>query len=350
VSLSATATAASGGAALTSVVVSVSVDNGSTWATVSSDAHPSSPSDTESLSYTFGSVGGALIRATVTDSAGRTGSSEQPVAVAKASQPAVSISPSSLTLTAGQGAVFIASGGATGNYTWGGSASGAGLAKAVTFPTPGTYPVTVADSGNANYNPSPAASATVSVLAPFFTLSAAASAGGTVAGGGSYPPNAQATAVAAAAPGNTFTGWSGDVTQGSPTVSVLMNANKSIMAHFAPLLAQSISFVPPATVTTRTPAFALSVSASSGLPVSLALNSGPVSLAGIVVTPSGAKGDVALTATQPGNAQYLPAQPVVITFPVGNPPPGVFLSDDSAATRRSDKATRASTYMSVPAH
>ncbi len=349
VPLSATAAAAPGGAALASVVTTVSADNGGTWATVALNAHPSSPSDTESLSYAFATAGAALLRSTVTDAAGRSASATQAVSVARASQPTVSISPTALSLIAGQGATFTASGGATGAYAWGGSASGSGPASAVTFPTQGTYSVTVLDAGNANYNPSPAASAVVSVAAPFFTLSAAASAGGTVAGGGSYPPNAQATAVAAASPGNAFAGWTGDVTLGGATISVLMNANKSIMAHFAPLQAQTISYVPPQAVTTRTPPFALLVSASSGLPVSLALNSGPVSLAGNVVTTSGATGGVSLTATQPGNAQYLPAPPLVITFPVGNPPPGVLLSDDGATTRRSDKATRATTYVSVPA-
>ena len=69
-----------------------------------------------------------------------------------------------------------------------------------------------------------------------------------------------------------------------------------------------------------------------------------------MITPSGATGEVTLTATQPGNAQYLPAEPVVITFAVGPPPPGVHLSDDSAATKKSDKDTRATSYMSDGAH
>jgi List-Bact-rpt repeat protein len=348
--ISAAATMSSGGNLLASVAISASADNGSTWATLSTNPHPSSPSDTENISYAFASAGSALIRATVTDTAGLSGSSEQPVSVGRASQPAVAISPTSAAVTAGQSVAFTASGGATGNYAWGGLASGAGAAQTVAFPSPGTFAVTVADSGNSNYNPSPAASATVTVQPAYFTLSATASAGGTVAGGGSYPPNAQATAVATAGSGNVFTGWTGDVAADSPTVSVLMNSNKSIMAHFTALLAQTISFVPPGTVTTRTPAFTLSVTASSGLPVTLALDSGPVALAGNVVTPSGTTGEVTLTATQAGNTQYLSAQPVVITFSVGIPPAGVLLTDDSAATKRSDKSTRTTSYTSVPEH
>jgi len=118
-----------------------------------------------------------------------------------------------------------------------------------------------------------------------------------------------------------------------------MNANKSVMAHFSALLSQSITFVPPGSVSIRTPPFTLLVSSSSGLPVSLALDAGPVALAGFVVTPSGMPGQVTLTATQTGNDQYLPAQPVVVSFAVGPAPPGVLLADDSSATKKSDKAT-----------
>jgi uncharacterized repeat protein (TIGR02543 family) len=210
--------------------------------------------------------------------------------------------------------------------------------------------VTVLDQGNANFNPSPSASAAVSVQNPFYTLSVSASGAGTVSGGGSYPPNAEATAYAIPGAGNAFAGWTGDATAATPTVSILMSANRSLMAHFSPLLAQTISYAPPGAISTRTPAFALAVTASSGLPVSLALDSGPATLAGNVVTPSGSTGEVTVTATQPGNAQYLPAQPVIITFAIGPPPPGVILTDDSAATKKSDKDTRATSFTSDGAH
>jgi hypothetical protein len=350
VAVAASASMPAGGHPLASVVISVSANNGGTWSTVSSDTNPSSPSDSENVSYAFGSAESALLRATATDTAGLTGSSTQAVTVLKASQSAVAIAPAAPAITAGQSVAFTASGGATGNYAWGGSASGGGPAQTVTFASPGTFAVSVVDTGDANHNPSPAASATVTVQAPFFTLSAMASAGGTVSGGGSYPPNATATAVATAGSGNGFAGWSGDVTASTPTVSVLMSSNKSIMASFTPLLTQTISFVPPGTVTTRTPAFAISVSASSGLPVALSLTSGPVALAGNMVTPLGAAGEATLKATQPGNAQYLPAQPVVISFPVGLPPAGVFMTDDSSKTKKSDKATRTTSYISLPAN
>jgi hypothetical protein len=270
--------------------------------------------------------------------------------VAKAAQRAVALSPAVAAISTGQAVTFTATGGATGNYAWGGSASGNGAAQTVAFPIPGGFAVTVVDSGDANYNPSPTASAAVTVQAAFYTLSAMATTGGSVAGGGSYPPNAEATAVATPGSGNAFMGWTGDVTSASQTLSVLMSSNRSIVAHFSPLLSQVISFVQPQTVTTHAPAFSISASASSGLPVLLTLNSGPVSLAGNVATPTGTTGEVAMTATQSGNAQYLPAQPVVIAFAVGLPPSGVLLEDDSSGTKRSDKTTRTTSYTSGPAH
>jgi len=350
VGVGATATEPAGGNPLASVVLEVSGDNGRSWGVIASNGHPSSPSDSEEATYAFPAAGTAMIRAIATDTAGLTATSTQAVAVARAGQGTVAITPAAATLAAGQSVLFSASGGSTGNYAWGGSASGTGPAQAVTFPAPGSYTVTAADTGDANYNPSQPASAIVSVQTPFYTLSVSASGGGTVSGGGSYPPNSQATAAAAAGDGNAFAGWTGDVTAMTPSISVLMSANRSVTAHFTPLLAQSISFVAPGPVSTRTPAFALSVTSSSGLPVSLALDSGPVSLAGNVVTPSGIPGEVALTATQPGNAQYLPARPVVIAFPIGPPPPGVILRDDSAATKKSDKATRATSFTSDGGH
>ena len=65
--------------------------------------------------------------------------------------------------------------------------------------------------------------------------------------------------------------------------------------------------------------FAISAAASSGLPVSVAVASGPASLAGSTVTLTGL-GTVTLTATQAGNANYLPAS-VSRSFAV-NPIPG----------------------------
>lgn len=346
--IGAAASAAPGGNPLASVAIDVSMDNGSTWVRIDSDTSPSNPADSENASYAFGAAGTATIRATATDAAGLVGSAQATLPVGKASQPAVSITPPSAAITAGQSVAFAASGGATGNYVYGGAASGPGPSQTVAFPAPGAYAVTVFDAGNADYNPSAPASASVSVRAPFYTLSVSASAGGSASGGGSYPPGAQATASAAAGPGMAFAGWTGDATGSAPAVTVLMDSNKSLMAHFAALLPQTISFAPPGPVTTRSLPFPLVATASSGLPVSFALDSGPVALDRGVVTVSGSPGEVTVTATQPGNAAYLAAQPVVVSFAIGPPPPGVVLADDSASTKRSDKETRTTFFRCGP--
>src|ERR1019366_8805435 len=348
--LGAAASSPPNGNPLASVVMDASVDNGGTWTRIDSNSSPSNPADTESVPYAFGAAGTAIIRATATDTAGLSGSAEATVQVGKASQGAVAITPSSAIITAGQSVGFVASGGATGNYSYGGAASGTGPSQTVTFPAPGTYAVTVLDTGNASYNPSATASASIVVQAAFFTLGVSASAGGSASGGGSYPPNAQATASAAADPGYAFAGWTGDATGNAPALPVIMSSNKSVMAHFTALLPQTISFGPPGTVTTRSLPFALLAAASSGLPVSLALDSGPVSLSAAVATPTGSAGEVTVTATQAGNAAYLPGQPVAISFAIGQPPSGVLLTDASASTRRTDRTTRTTSFRCGPAY
>ena len=320
--ISARAAEAAGGTLLTKVVLDQSSDGGITWVTILTDTHPSNPTDTESTSYAFASTGSSILRATVNDQVGSLVRATQTVAVGKASQAPVTISPASAGVTAGQSIAFTALGGSTGNYTWGGAASGSGAAQTVAFPSAGNVTVTVNDSGNANYLPSPPATATITVQPPFNVLTLSASGEGTVAGGGSYPPGAEASAVATADPGNAFTGWTGDASGTSPSMSILMDANKAVTANFAPLLAQTISLMPPAGISTRSPAFAVVATATSGLPVTLSLNSGPATLGGNMVSPTGAQGEVTLTGTQPGNAQYLPAPPVVIAFPIGPLPWG----------------------------
>ena len=225
---------------------------------------------------------------------------------------------------------------------------GSGPAQSASFPSPGAYSVSVVDSGSADYNPSPPATATVAVQAAFFVLSVAANSGGTVSGGGPYPPNAEATAMATPGPGQVFTGWTGDATGSSPALSILMDSSKSVTANFGPMLAQTISFAAPGTVTTRSPPIVLLATASSGLPVAIALDSGPAALAGGVLTPSGVAGQVTLKATQPGDTEYLPAPPVTISFPIGSPPPGVLLTQTSPVTKRTDRYTRNTSFTSGP--
>jgi pectate lyase len=67
-----------------------------------------------------------------------------------------------------------------------------------------------------------------------YILSTAASptSGGAVTGAGTYTAGTVVTLTATPATGYTFTGWSGAVTGTSPSVSVTMDANKSVTANF----------------------------------------------------------------------------------------------------------------------
>ena len=73
-------------------------------------------------------------------------------------------------------------------------------------------------------------------------------------------------------------------------------------------------------------AFALAASASSGLPVSLAVTAGRATLAGDTLTLTGA-GTVQVTATQAGSAEFQPADPVVRSFAVAKASAALALSD-----------------------
>lgn len=332
------------------VVVDVSANAGSTWTRILTDSFPLNPNDYERVTYTAAPAGSLSVRATATDVRGLTAMATVAVNVLQAAEGPVSITPPSSSIAAGQGITFTASGGITGNYSWGGAANGSGPSQTVMFASAGNFAVTVLDLGNATYLPSSPATAAITVQGPLTTLSVTTPGGGTVSGGGSYPQNAVATAVATANPGNVFASWTGDSMGTSPTLSVLMSGNKSVVGHFTALLVQTIIFTAPVGITTRSPAFPIAVVSTSGLPVSLALNSGPVTLNGNTATPVGTTGQVTITATQPGNGAYLAATPVAISFSIGPPKPGVLLADDSAATKRSDRYTRTTSYMSAQGH
>jgi gliding motility-associated-like protein/uncharacterized repeat protein (TIGR02543 family) len=69
---------------------------------------------------------------------------------------------------------------------------------------------------------------------PSYTLSTTASptAGGTVSGAGTYMQGSAAIVTAMSATGYTFTGWSGDASGTSTSITVAMTGNKSVTANF----------------------------------------------------------------------------------------------------------------------
>lgn len=82
------------------------------------------------------------------------------------------------------------------------------------------------------------------------------------------------------------------------------------------LVNQTITFAALADRTSNSSSFALSATASSGLPVTYSVLSGPALLSGNVVDLTGATGTVKIRASQAGNATYAAAPDVEVSFVV----------------------------------
>ena len=92
---------------------------------------------------------------------------------------------------------------------------------------------------------------------------------------------------------------------------------------------QSISFFGIPDKLTTDPPFSIQAAASSGLPVSLAIISGPATISGNIVSLTGNSGKVVIRASQNGNDQFLVATTVERSFEVSTPPPLPEISIDA---------------------
>ncbi|BDV44551.1 fibronectin type III [Geotalea uraniireducens] len=133
------------------------------------------------------------------------------------------------------------------------------------------------------------------------------------ASGASIAANGSATSDAA---GSAAYGVAANGTPGSYTVTASVASLTATYTLTNGTLDQSITFTPPATATYGDAPLALSATATSGLPVSFSLTSGPASLSGNLLTITGA-GSIVVTATQAGNATYSAAPAVQRTIVVG---------------------------------
>lgn len=146
-----------------------------------------------------------------------------------------------------------------------------------------------------------------------------------VSGAGLISPNTSSYVVgtnvavfASASAGNYFSGWSGNVpaaiTSQSPeplSFTITMNGNESVTAVFQPMMTQTITFPLPngGLVSVDGGPYPLSATATSGLPVSYSIVSGPGSIVGNSLVVTGA-GSIVIMASQPGNTYYFAATPV----------------------------------------
>jgi hypothetical protein len=99
----------------------------------------------------------------------------------------------------------------------------------------------------------------------------------------------------------------------------------------APPQPQTISFTPPSQIPYPGPGISLGAAASSGLPVTLVIVSGPGSLQGTSLTPTGV-GPIVIEALQAGNGSWLPAASVIQTIQALAPPAVVRIRFGSAGT------------------
>ncbi len=131
------------------------------------------------------------------------------------------------------------------------------------------------------------------------------------------------------APGGSVTVQKSWSSAGSFQVTAMARCaiHNNVQSDFSPALVvtvnkvnQTITFGALATKTFGDPPFTVSATASSGLPVSFSILSGPATIAGNTVTITGA-GTVTVRASQPGDATYNTAPDVDRSFTVNNPVP-----------------------------
>jgi hypothetical protein len=148
-----------------------------------------------------------------------------------------------------------------------------------------------------------------------FALTTTAGSGGSVTPGGTYAAGTVVTVAATPDAFHRFSGWTGDASGLATSIAVTLDRAKLVQANFAAKAPQTITFAPPGDYGLAAPPFALVANATSGLPVSFSLLSGPAILVGNSVQVTGA-GPVTIQANQPGDAFFLPAAPVNRSFNV----------------------------------
>jgi hypothetical protein len=137
-------------------------------------------------------------------------------------------------------------------------------------------------------------------------LTTSANSGGSVTPGGAYPFGTVISLTAVADSTHRFSGWAGDATGANPSITLVMDGPKSVQAVFADKLTQTITFTVPANYPVGGPPLALGASASSGLPITYTVLSGPAVVSGGQLQITG-PGAVTVQASQAGDPDYLPA-------------------------------------------
>lgn len=146
-----------------------------------------------------------------------------------------------------------------------------------------------------------------------FALTTSATTGGSVTSGGSYPYGTSITVSATPDALHQFIGWAGDASGTAASILLTLTSPLSVQAVFTDKTAQTITFPSPGNQPVGGPTFTLGGSASSGLPITYTVLSGPATISGDQLTITG-PGSVTVQAGQPGDTTYLPAANVTQTF------------------------------------
>lgn len=294
--------------------------DGSTWTsgtTVAGANWTGGPAAQHTLSWAFSppSVGTWYFRAAGTDSVGISNPAAASVTVTAPLPPTGSI-----TASPGSGTVPLSAtiawstGNATSAVVAGTGLAGTGLSGSqnVTLSAPGNYFYTLTAAGPGGQVTQ---SASVSATESEYMVSTLVSGSGSVTPGGTYPPGSVVTLTATPGVNARFVWWSGSISSTANPLALTVDGTMMIIANFAARQPQTISFSPPGSASYPGAAIPLAATASSGLPVSLLLVSGPAALNGNELTLTG-PGAVVLQAAQAGNGQWLPAPPVSASIQV----------------------------------
>jgi len=146
-----------------------------------------------------------------------------------------------------------------------------------------------------------------------FALTTSATTGGNVTPGGNYSYGTSVTVSAAPDATHRFIGWAGDASGTTPSILVTLTSPLNVQAVFTNKTAQAITFGSPGNQPVGSPAFPLGGSASSGLPVTFTVLSGPATVVGNQLQITG-PGAISVQASQPGDGTYLPAANIIQTF------------------------------------
>ncbi len=173
--------------------------------------------------------------------------------------------------------------------------------------TTGTSDTVIAPSTSAVYS--------ATFTTDYQLTTAVAGTGGTVSAGGFFAAGSNAVITATPSTGYYFVNFTGATTSTSNPLTLPMTIPGSITANFAAQITPALIFAPISAQLTGAAPFAVTATSASTGTVTYTVTSGPATIAGNIVTVTGA-GTVVLTANQAASGSYAAAT-ATTSFTVG---------------------------------